>query len=338
MTGIRTILRIALVCPTAWACAGEVAQPEPSARPASRLERGFLLTSDDVGLYYQKVGSGPALILPGRLFAFDDFRWLADEGYTLVSYDMRGRGRSESLTETAELTVHADVRDLEAVRRHFGVETFTAVGYSYLGLMVVLYALEHPERVDRIVQLGPVPIRFGTEYPAELTAERPHDEDVLTRLREARAEQMHLTHPREYCIDEWNLYSRVNLVGDPANVDAVPTAEFICSMPNEWPVNLARHFEHSFVSVQELDVPRARIRSLDLPVLTIHGRLDRNAPYGAGREWAMTLPEARLLTIERAAHQSFAEYPEIVRPAIRDFLEGRWPTESEEVVSLQPRS
>lgn len=41
------------------------------------------------------------------------------------------------------------------------------IGYSYVGLLVMLYALEHPDRVERIVQLGPVPIRFGTEFPPE---------------------------------------------------------------------------------------------------------------------------------------------------------------------------
>jgi uncharacterized protein len=66
----------------------------------------------------------------------------------------------------------------------------------------------------------------------------------------------------------------------------------------------------------------ARVTS---PVLTIHGTLDRNAAYGAGREWAARLPNARLITIERAAHQSFAEYPEIVIPAIRTFFRGAWP-------------
>ena len=49
-----------------------------------------------------------------------------------------------------------------------------------------------------------------------------------------------------------------------------------------------------------------------MPVLTIHGTWDRNAPYAAGREWALTLPNARLITVEGAAHQVTADAPEIV--------------------------
>ena len=81
---------------------------------------------------------------------------------------MRNRGRSSRVEDGALLTIQKDVEDLEAVRRHFKVEKFVPVGYSYLGFMVVLYAMAHQDRVERLVQLGPVPRKFGTEYPASL--------------------------------------------------------------------------------------------------------------------------------------------------------------------------
>jgi proline iminopeptidase len=309
------------------ASSGETA---PEVDAAEETE-GFLMAADGAGLYYRKIGAGPVVILPGRLFAYDDFRWLAEAGRTLIAYDMRNRGRSEAIADPERLTLAADIEDLEAVRRHFGVETFTPIGYSYLGLMVVLYAIEQPDRVERIVQLGPVPIRFGTEYPPEQRAELAPDPEVVARLRQQRSEQRHVDHPREYCAEEWTGYARPLLVGDLANVDRIPSADFMCSMPNEWPIRLARHFEHHFGSVQRLEPPLERIAALPRPVLVVHGRLDRNAPYGAGREWASTLPDARLLTVERGAHQSFAEYPDLVRPAIRAFLEGDWPPEAQQV-------
>jgi hypothetical protein len=58
----------------------------------------------------------------------------------------------------------------------------------------------------------------------------------------------------------------------------------------------------------------------------------------AGREWALTLPNARLLTIKEGAHQSFDEFREIVVPAVRGFLEGNWPEGAERVTSLNPAS
>lgn len=109
-------------------------------------------------------------------------------------------------------------------------------------------------------------------------------------------------------------------------------------MPNEWPVNLARHFESSFSSVQKLDLAKEKIATVNVPVLTIHGTRDRNAPYGAGREWALVLPNARLLTIKGGAHQTFDEFRDVVVAAVRSFLAGRWPENAEQVTVPRPPS
>jgi pimeloyl-ACP methyl ester carboxylesterase len=222
------------------------------------------------------------------------------------------------------LTLEHDVRDLETVRRHFSVERFSTVGYSYLGKMVVVYALRHPQRVERIVQIGAVPTALATEHPEELRnddSERildPEDRANLRRLREAN---FHLEQPEIYCEEEWRV-TRVRLVGDPANVDKL--GKDPCSMPNEWPTNLVRHFFHHFGTMSKFDLTSSDVAALPHPVLTVHGTKDRNAPYGAGREWAEKLPNARLLTLEGAAHQFWADRPEVLT-AIREFFQGRWP-------------
>lgn len=103
---------------------------------------------------------------------------------------------------------------------------------------------------------------------------------------------------------------RFMLVGDPKSVERLGPG--LCDLPNEWPSNLARHMEQQFGnSIRKLDVPRERVARLQTPVLTIHGTRDRNAPYGAGREWVYL--------------------PEVVRPAVAEFLGGDWPAAAEKV-------
>jgi pimeloyl-ACP methyl ester carboxylesterase len=305
-----------------------------------KVEEGFVTGEGGVRLYYQKAGGGgPVIIAPGRLFVFEELRALADR-HTVIAYDMRNRGRSEPVKDGAQLGIGHDVRDLEAVRRHFNVPRAHLVGYSYLGLMVVLYAMEHPARVDRIVQLGPVPMKFGTQYPAALSAGgrlpelgAPADQvaAVEKELEAGGAER----DPRGFCERLWAV-QRYRLVGNPANVGKLGPG--VCDMSNEWPVNLWKHFEHSMASIRAVDVAPARLAALEQPVLTIHGRKDRNAAYGAGREWAMKLPQARLVTLPEAAHQAISEYPDSVLAAMRTFLDGRWPVEAEKVTELEPRA
>lgn len=48
------------------------------------------------------------------------------------------------------------------------------------------------------------------------------------------------------------------------------------------------------------------------------------------------LPNARLVTVAGAAHQVFAEFPQIVMPAVREFLAGVWPSAAE-TIATDPR-
>jgi len=313
-------------------------QQNAQADGAIHVEEGMVTTEEGVHLFYQKASKGSnTVIVPGRLFLFDYLKELADTN-TIISYDMRNRGRSEAVEDASKITIQDDIRDLEQIRQYFGVEKFVPVGYSYLGLMVILYALEHPQPVERIVQFGPVPLKFGTQYPAHLTTSWENtgaDPAEIEKVAKLREQGYAKTNPQKYCEARWSV-DRYNLIGNPANVEKL--GKGWCDLPNEWPINLARHFENHFTSVQNLNISWEQVTQITQPVLTVHGTKDRNSPYGAGREWALKLPNARLLTIPDAAHQSFAEYPEIVIPALRDFLDGNWPKGTEKVQELDTAS
>ena len=91
-------------------------------------DTGWIAGPDGVRLYYERIGSGPrTLIVPGRLFLARDLAPLG-ERHTVILYDMRNRGRSSRVEDGRLLTIGKDVEDLEAVRRHFGVERFVPSG------------------------------------------------------------------------------------------------------------------------------------------------------------------------------------------------------------------
>src|SRR5262249_15912375 len=99
-------------------------------------------------------------------------------------------------------------------------------------------------------------------------------------------------------------------------------------------VNLDSHFAAHFTSVQKLDVPWSDMQRVTLPVLTIHGTKDRNAPNGSGREWPSKLPNARLLTIEGVAHKSWVDAPEVIFSAVRELLKGDGAPEAKAIGSV----
>jgi pimeloyl-ACP methyl ester carboxylesterase len=299
-------------------------------QPAGSLARigGYVTADDGARLHYSVVGSGsPTVIVPGGLFLERDLARLAS-GRTVVFYDMRNRGRSEPIADSARVSIAHDVRDLEAVRRHVGAERFIPLGWSYLGMMVMRYAAEHPERVERIVQIGPLGRVWRTPYPDSLVAHDAvpvPDTAALAELAQLRTDGLPVRDPRAYCERDYQVH-RARLVGDARLADHVPD---LCAMPNEWPTRLERHFRHLFTSIVRDEPPSwDRFAQLDVPVLSIHGTQDRNAPYGGGREWVTHLPNARLLAVPGAAHLPWLDAPEVVYPALDLFLGGGWPREA----------
>jgi pimeloyl-ACP methyl ester carboxylesterase len=291
-------------------------------------QEGHVTTHDGLQLAYRRVGNGPrAVMVPLGFLLQSDFHRLATPARSIVFYDQRNRGRSEAVAPE-KLSIHDEVRDMETLRAHFGFDRVTPIGYSYLGMMVVLYAIDHPDRIDRIVQLGPVPMHFGTVFPPNLRADDREEaigKERIATLEALVREGLHEREPREYCQRQWEA-SRFALVGDPARVDQL--GEGFCNLPNEWPAAFIRMWPHREAELKQLRFTPAQLARVKRPVLTIHGTRDRNAPYGAGREWASLLPDARLLTIDGAAHQSWVDAPERVFGAIDRFLSGEWPVDA----------
>jgi pimeloyl-ACP methyl ester carboxylesterase/ketosteroid isomerase-like protein len=302
--------------------------PACLAADAAPYSEGDIATPDGAKLHFQKIGDSPTvLIVPLGFLLYEDFKQLAEVA-TVIAYDPRDRGRSSSATDENTLTIQQDVKDLETVRAHFNVDKFVPVGFSYLGLMVAMYAAEHPERVARIVQLGPVPRKSGTQYPKELTN---GDGDLAAPEADIRKWQAQRANPspemsqHDACLVA-EAVLRYVLVGNGANAGRVRSS---CELENEWPEHLESHFRHSLKSIAGVDFSAADLARLTMPVLTIHGTKDRNAPYGSGREWAQSLPNARLLTVTGAAHASWIDDPARVFAAIRAFVRGDWPLAAE---------
>jgi pimeloyl-ACP methyl ester carboxylesterase len=126
------------------------------------------------------------------------------------------------------------------------------------------------------------------------------------------------TQPRDFC-NAFGAWFRYFVVGDPAKADRIPSH---CDLPNEWPSNVFHTFKLLSDSWKDISLTRDDLRKITAPVLVIHGTKDRNAPYVGGVNWSKSLPNARLVTIEGAAHGVLWEEPDRVMDAIRQFIAG----------------
>ena len=300
----------------------------PLVENAVPFEEGFVPTPDGVKLHYRKVGQGPVtMIVPLGQVLYDSMKQFADVA-TVITYDLRSRGRSTRAQDVNTLTgitlsIEQDVKDLETVRAHFKVEKFVPVGYSYLGKMVVMYAAAHPERVTRIVQMGPVANREEPRVPKQVVEDFGAPKEDIQRWQALRKEGAAEKTPKDFCLAQWQVL-RYYMVGDPKNAAGVKIDD-MCSLENEWPVNLDKTFASVAPSISKFVLTDEQLKKVTMPSLIIHGTKDRNASYEGGRTWLTQLPDARMVTIPGAAHAMWVDDPATTYSAIRHFLRGEWP-------------
>src|SRR2546422_2886860 len=126
---------------------------------------------DGVRLFTRRAGDGPpVVVLHGGPGAHHDYLLpqydLLARGRTLLYYDQRGGGRSPVGRDTP-VGWREHVADLDALRRHWSIDRLTLLGYSWGGLLALLYWLEHPEQVERLALVSPAPARAAWRAECE---------------------------------------------------------------------------------------------------------------------------------------------------------------------------
>jgi proline iminopeptidase len=300
-----------------------------------KSSEGFAFVRPGLHLYYRILGEGPeTVVVPNANWLWEALQPLA-EGRRLILYDPRSRGRSSAVTDPRHLSLEADVADLEAVRRYFGLDRMILLGSSYHAAITALYAVENLDRVARMLLVCPITPRLPGEWIQELPAP-----DVLIhppgmpRLEELRREGVEAEDPVAYCRAWFTQFLMPAQMGEAAAVARFPVAD-VCAFPNEWPQHaIPLYFEHIVPKMGEWDF-RPRLAELRRPVLVIQGT-DDLVPLEASREWAAALPEARFLALEGAGHHPYLEKPKELFPAAEAFLSGGWPEGAEVVAGPVP--
>ncbi len=110
---------------------------------------------------YGSPASPPLFLLHGSYSDSRSHRNLCEglaDRYFVVSWDQRGCGLSERITE-AEFTFDAAVEEIDAMQRIYAPGgTFTVIGHSWGGGLAALYTSRRPEKVRQLVLMEPMPL------------------------------------------------------------------------------------------------------------------------------------------------------------------------------------
>jgi len=279
--------------------------PEVTAgRTASVRVRG-------VELFERRVGAGPPVVVlhggPGADHAYlrPGFDALA-EGRELVYYDQRGGGRSPVAREVP-VGWTEQVADLEALREHWGLERLTVAGYSWGGLLALLYALDHPGRVERLALVSPAPTwRAARERFEASFARRNLDPALQAERRQLRESGLRERDPEAFQQRIFEL-SVAPYFFDPTKARELTPFRVT-----------GRTQDEVWRSLGDYDL-RPRLRELaGIPSLVLHGTEDP-IPIDAARQ-AAELLGAEFHPVPRCGHVPYVEAFETFRTVVGRFL------------------
>jgi proline iminopeptidase len=253
-----------------------------------------------VRLFERRIGEGPeTVVLHGGPGAHHDyllpgFDRLAP-GRTLIYYDQRGGGRSP-VDRDVPVGWQEDVADLEALREAWERERLCLAGYSWGGLLALLYALEHPDRVERLALVSPAPCwrAARNEFEARF-AERSRAPAILAMRDELARSGLKESDPEAYRRRAFEL-SVAGYFHDPGRSKELTPFRIT-----------GRTQQAVWDSLGDFDL-RPRLGTLGVPAVVLHGEDDPIPP--AASKTLADLLQAPLHLLPRCGHVPYVEAPD----------------------------
>jgi len=243
------------------------------------------------------------------------------EDYELVFYDQRGGGRSRT-DDPTPITWQTHVEDLAAVVTELGFDRVEIVGYSWGGLLAMLYAVSAGASVpgsqfpvpgdsrfpipDSLVLIDPAPITRKHREQFEAEFSRRQQGPVIQQLRaDLTNSGLRERDPDAYRQRGFEL-SVAGYFADPARAQDLTPFRVV-----------GRVQQSVWGSLGDFDLEPALAR-VAIPALIVHGREDP-IPLGSSEIAARALG-ARLVVLEHCGHVPYVEQPQSLFDAMREFL------------------
>lgn len=265
-----------------------------------------------ITLFERRIGNGPpTVVLHGGPGAHHDyllpgFDALA-RGRELIYYDQRGGGRSPVSRDTP-VGWREQVADLEALRQAWGLEQLTLAGYSWGGLLALLYAIEQPARVASLALVSPAPAwRQARDEFERRFAQRNLAPELQRQRADLRESALRERDPAAYAQRLFEL-SVAAYFHDPERARELTPFRVT-----------GRTQQEVWASLADYDL-RPAIASLSIPALVLHGESDP-IPLDAARAVADLLG-AEFHPLANCGHAPYVEaFEEFVR-VMDGFLPG----------------
>ena len=263
---------------------------------------------DGVRVHYQEAGvkGNPVLVLIHG-FASSTLVWskvflsLAKAGFHVIAPDLLGYGYSGK-PRNGDYTIAGQASYLIKLLDHLRIRRATLVGSSYGGAVAATCALDHPQKVEKLVLVGTVNNNRPLEFKLMRLFGSPLFGDVVSPLLIGSRRLLRQRMKRVYDRHAWVL--------DERRVDA-------------------RHFPLRASGTQRAIIRTVRgwnaerisrdAHLIRQPVLLLWGENDIEVPLSDGERLHESIPGSRFIVFLNCGHLPHEEYPEAFTKLVAEF-------------------
>jgi proline iminopeptidase len=288
--------------------------------PIEPYATGLLRVEAPHVLYWEQSGNPhgmPVAFLhggPGAGATPTHRRFFDPQHYRIIVFDQRGAGRSTPLGSLADNTTAHLVVDMEALRRHLGIERWVLFGGSWGSTLALAYAEAHPERCLGLVLRGVFLCRraevdwflYGirTVFPEAWRAFSGFlPEGERADLLEAYHRRLTNADPAVHmpAARAWSTYEGAcsTLLPSPDTVAAFGEDRMALGL-----ARIEAHYFRNNVVAPKDDLVRRIDAIRRLPAIIVQGRYDMVCPITSADELARAWPEAEYVIVPDAGHSA----------------------------------
>ncbi|MED4584279.1 alpha/beta hydrolase [Brevibacillus choshinensis] len=238
------------------------------------------------------------------------------EEMQLVYIDNRGSGHSDKGPQES-YSLENNLEDIEALRRHLGLEKIVLHGHSYGGMVAQAYALRYPEHVAGLLLLTTSPSYEFLDKAKKVVEEKGTPEmkaiaqvlwdgafsskEQLSTFYELMAPLYSVTHNAEPSDEERK-----------AGMDARERSNRCYEALNEGFGGFLKSFDL-----------REQLPSISAPTLVMGARHDWITPVEDSEEIASLIPECELVIFENSSHSVIKDEHAHYVSTVLDFVKRR---------------
>jgi non-heme chloroperoxidase len=272
---------------------------------------GTITTKDGTEIFYKDWGQGqPIVFHHGWPLSADDWNtqmlFFLQQGYRVIAHDRRGHGRSSQTATGNEMDTYAD--DVAALTATLDLKDAVHIGHSTGGGEVARYLGRHgTSRVAKAVLIGAVPpimVKSDTN-PGGTPIE------VFDGLRAQLAANMA------------QFYKDVPIPFYGYNREGAVVSEGI--KENWWRQGMMGSIQAHYECIKafsETDF-NEDLKSIDVPVLVMHGDDDQIVPYADAALLSIKLLKHGTLKIYKGyPHGMCATHADVINPDLLAFIRG----------------